>query len=182
MFLESADKCPHYNKVEPIWRAMLEADLIVFAYPVYVLRCPGHVKSLLDHLGVYWFAHRPNPVMFNKKAAIITQSAGAPNGAAQKDIKTSLEWMGVSKVERIGFSVGGSDWDEISEDKKKRIDARIRTFAGKYQGELHQKKSLKSKLYFEMCRKLQRDVLKKLDEEKPSADLQYWIDNGWVRK
>ena len=44
-FMKSETLCPHYKKVEPIWNAMLEADLIVFAYPVYVLRTPGHVKS-----------------------------------------------------------------------------------------------------------------------------------------
>ncbi|WP_207204781.1 NAD(P)H-dependent oxidoreductase [Miniphocaeibacter massiliensis] len=36
--------------VQPIWNKMLESDLIIFAYPVYVLRAPAQVKSLLDNL------------------------------------------------------------------------------------------------------------------------------------
>ena len=44
-FMKGESLCPHHKKVAPIWQAMLEADLIVFAYPVYVLRTPGHVKA-----------------------------------------------------------------------------------------------------------------------------------------
>lgn len=124
-FLESETRCPHSDKVQPIWQAMLEADLIVFAYPVYVLRTPGHVKSLLDHLGVHWFAHRPEPVMFRKKAAIITQSASAPNRGAQKDVVTSLQWLGVSEIRKIGFGIG-LGWDGVPETKRNEIKSKRR--------------------------------------------------------
>ena len=89
-FVLGEEYCPHYKQVVPVWAAMRAADLIVFAYPVYCLRTTGHVKNFLDHLGVHWFAPRPDPVMFDKTAVILTQSIGAPNGAAQKDVATSL--------------------------------------------------------------------------------------------
>ena len=97
-FLNGEKKCPHYSGANAIWSAVLDADLIVFAYPVYALRAPASIKSLLDHFCVHWLVHRPNPKIFEKTAVIITNSVGAPNGSAQKDVKTSLNWMGVSKI------------------------------------------------------------------------------------
>lgn len=183
-FTESENKCPHFDKVNPIWKAMVEADLIVFAYPVYVLRAPGQIKALLDHLGVHWFVHRPEPLMFNKSAVIITQSIGAPNKSAQKDVRTSLEWLGVSKIRMIGFSMmEGIIWNEISQDRRNKFDIKMRSFAKKFQNLKLEKKSLKSKLYFKISKKLQENTLKKLPVgENPPADLQYWIDNGWIIK
>lgn len=181
-FLESELNCPHSDSVLPIWEAMIEADLILFAYPVYVLRAPGHVKSLLDHLGVHWFPHRPDPRMFTKTAVIITQSIGAPNGAAQKDVKTSLEWLGVSKIEKIGFGMmEDTDWHKISDERKRKFELKIRKFTRRFKNIKPRTKSLKTRLYFQMCKKMQETVLKKLTPgEEPGTDLQYWIDNGWI--
>lgn len=41
----------------PVWNAVLAADLLVFAYPVYALRVPGQMKSLLDHFACHWMVH-----------------------------------------------------------------------------------------------------------------------------
>lgn len=182
-FLEDERLCPHYEKVRLIWQAMVEADLIVFAYPVYVLRTPGQVKALLDHFGVHWFAHRPEPALFDKTAVILTQSVGAPNRAAQNDVKTSMEWLGVSKVKRIGFGMmEGVLWDEISAERKKKMETKLRAFARRFQGTAPVKKSLKTKIYFFIGKKLQERVLKKLPaEQSRSVDLQYWMDKGWVK-
>lgn len=174
--------CPHYETVKPIWTAMTEADLIVFAYPVYCMRAPGHVKALLDHFGVHWFAHRPEPKMFSKTAAIITQSIGAPNGPAQKDVKTSLEWLGVASVKPIGFGMKeGVIWEDISEERRNHFESKIRSFARGFKDLRPQKRSLKSKIYFSLCKKIQKNLRGKLKEgEKPSTDLQYWMNQGWV--
>ncbi|HHT25150.1 MAG TPA: NAD(P)H-dependent oxidoreductase [Clostridiaceae bacterium] len=181
-FVKSETLCPHYQKVEPIWQAMLEADLIIFAYPVYVLRAPGHVKSLLDHLGVHWFAHRPDPRMFNKTAVIITQSIGAPNKEAQKDVKTCLNWLGVSRVKKIGFGMmEGVIWNEISEARRAKFERKIRKFARQFHDLTPANRSLKTKFIFQMCKMMQTLLSKKTPEgQELSPDLQHWIDNGWV--
>ncbi len=129
-FLKGENYCPHVEQVKPIGDAMRNADLIVFAYPVYVLRAPGQIKSLLDHFGVPWFAHRPDPTMFNKTVAIITQSIGAPNKDAPKDVRTSMEWLGVPTVKKIGFGLmEGVKWEEISEARRNKFESKIRNFA-----------------------------------------------------
>lgn len=183
-FMKSETLCPHYEKVDPIWQAMLDADLIVFAYPVYVLRAPGHVKSFLDHLGVHWCVHRPDARMFHKTAAIITQSIGAPNKSAQNDVKTSLHWLGVPRVERIGMGMmEGVVWNEISEARRAGFEEKMRKFARRFHNLQPANRSLKTKFYFQLGRMLQDALLKKTPEDqKPSADLQYWLDQKWVSR
>ena len=55
---------------------------------------PGQLKALLDHFGCHWIAHRPKKAMFTKTAIVLTQSIGAPNKAAQKDVTTCLNRKG----------------------------------------------------------------------------------------
>lgn len=183
-FMKNEQLCPHNEKVNPIWQAMVEADLIVFAYPIYVLRAPGHIKALLDHLGVHWCAHRPNPRMFNKTAAIITQSIGAPNGPAQKDVQTSLEWLGVPKIKRIGFGMmEGVVWDEISQARRLGFEKKMRAFARQFHHLKAPGNNLKTQFIFYMCRYMQKRVLEKTPQgQVPSVDVQHWIDQGWISR
>jgi multimeric flavodoxin WrbA len=179
-FNDSESRCPHAESVMPIWNAILEADLIVFATPVYVMHAPGQVKALLDHCGCHWMVHRPDPAMFLKHAAILTQSIGAPNGAAQKDIVTSFSWMGVSSIKRLGFGLmEGVIWDELSKERRDKIIAKTERFSKTFIGIMPARKSLKTRLLFSMTKKLHKDMLKK--EDTPSADNRYWIEHGWLK-
>ncbi|NLZ70029.1 MAG: NAD(P)H-dependent oxidoreductase [Clostridiaceae bacterium] len=178
-FMDSEDKCPHAGKVRPIWQAMLAVDLIVFAYPVYVMRAPGQVKTLLDHFGVHWMVHRPKREMFTKRAVIITQSIGAPNGAAQKDVRTSFHWLGVSSVRRLGFGLmEGVIWDELSEKRRRKLTTACRRCGEKYVAMRPARMNLSVRLMFAICRMLQKSVLKK---GVHSTDNRYWIEQGWIR-
>ena len=72
-FLTRQDLCKDAAKVQPIEKALLEADLLVFASPAYVFHTTGAMKALLDHFGYRWMPHRPAKEMFGKRAVIITQ-------------------------------------------------------------------------------------------------------------
>jgi NAD(P)H-dependent FMN reductase len=160
---------------------MMEADLIVFAVPVYVLRVPGQVKALLDHFGCHWFVHRPEPAMFSKHAAILTQSVGAPNGGAQNDIAVSLSWMGVSSIKRLGFGLmEGVIWDELSEKNRDKIIAKTKRFAKKFIGIKSAGKSLKIRFLFFVTKQIHKTILK--NEDTPGADSRYWIAQGWLKE
>jgi multimeric flavodoxin WrbA len=180
-FFENESRCPHQEYVTPIWNAMLESDLIVFAVPVYVMRVPGQVKALLDHLGCHWFPHRPEPAMFSKHAAILTQSVGAPNGGAQNDIATSLSWMGVSSIRRLGFGLmEGVIWDELSTEHRDKITEKTKKFAKKFIGIKPAGKSLKIRLMFFVTKQIHKTILK--NEDTPGADSKYWIAHGWLKE
>lgn len=139
------------------------------------------MKSFLDHLGVHWFAHRPDPVMFDKTAVIHTQSIGAPNGAAQKDVATSLQWLGISNIRKIGFGMmEGVVWDEISKERREKFEKKIRLFAARFQTVKSAKMSLKTKALFQMTKKMQSEQLNNTDPSMRSLDTQYWLDRGWI--
>lgn len=180
-FFKSERLCPHAEYTMPIWNAMLAADLLVFAYPVYVLRAPGQIKALLDHFACHWMAHRPDKRMFTKRAVILTQSIGAPNGSAQKDVVTSLSWMGVSNIKKLGFGLmEGVIWEELSLKRRKSIERKAKQLAKKYSAFKPAKRSIKVIALFTFCKLLHKKLVK--NEEVPSADNQHWINNGWIKK
>lgn len=171
-------KCPHASKVLPIWQAMKEADLLVVVYPVYVMRAPAQVKALLDHLAVHWFAHRPVIKMFDKRAVILTQSSVASNKAAQKDVKTCLNWLGVSFVKSLGLRlVESTDWEAISAELKAKLALTIECFASSLTFRGKPAMSLRVRLYFALTRLMQRRLKKKAID---SVDNRYWRAQGWI--
>ena len=181
-FLRGAEQCPHQSLVQPVWEAVLGADLLVFAYPVYALRAPAAIKSLLDHLCIRWLVHRPEEEMFQKTALIITNSVGAPNGSAQKDVKTSLNWMGVSRVYRCGMGMMGDIFVERMTTKHRQaIEAKMARLAAKVKAaEPRKHMSLKVSLLFRMA-KLQHRMAWR-SEAAPSLDSQHYIDHGWMKR
>ncbi|MDD4761017.1 MAG: hypothetical protein PHU66_09450 [Bacteroidaceae bacterium] len=43
--------------------------------------------------------------MFNKRAVILTNAIGVFNGGVQKDIATSLSWLGISDIKKLGIGL-----------------------------------------------------------------------------
>ena len=180
-FFKSEHLCPHSKFVEPIWDSILKSDLLVFSYPVYALRTTAQMKALLDHLCVHWMVHRPDEKMFDKKAVILTNAIGMINGGAQKDVKTSLTWLGVSDIKKMGIGLmEGVIWNEISDKRRNNIENKAKKLAKKYKKPFKTHKSLKVRLLFGIIKKMHGDFAKK--EEILSADNQYWVEKGWIKK
>lgn len=181
-FLHGEEKCPHFPQKSPIWNALLSADLLVFAYPVYALRAPASIKSLLDHLCVHWMVHRPEPAFFEKTAVIITNSVGAPNGAAQKDVKTSLNWMGLSRIYACGAPMMGDIFvDKMTEKHRQMLEKKMSRLADKV-NTIHpcRHMDLKVRLLFAMAKFQHKMVLK--TEKTPSLDNLHYIRHGWIKE
>lgn len=180
-FLRGEEKCPHISKKSPIWNALLEADLLVFAYPVYALRVPGSIKSLLDHLCVHWMVHRPEPAFFEKTAVIITNSVGAPNGSAQKDVKTSLTWMGLSRIYTCGAPMMGDILiDKMTPKHRQMLEQKMKCLANKVRNiHPYRHMSFKVRILFEMARMQHKMGLKA--EETPSLDNAHYLKYGWIK-
>lgn len=179
-FLRGEEKCPHFAAKVPIWDALLGADLLVFAYPVYALRAPASIKSLLDHLCVHWMVHRPEPAFFEKTAVIITNSVGAPNGAAQRDVKTSLNWMGLSRVYTCGAPMMGDIFvPQMTEKHRRMLERKMKRLADKVRDVRPRRPmSLKVRMLFGMAKLQHKMVLK--TEETPSLDNAHYIKHGWI--
>ena len=178
-FLKSEAECPHAQYVRPIWASMLASDMLVFASPVYALRTTAQMKSLLDHLCVHWMVHRPDEKMFSKRAVVLTNAIGVFNGGAQKDIATSLRWLGVSQTKKLGVGLlEGVVWDELSEKRRGIITRKVKTLAKKSNTIQHARKGIPVRFLFAALRMMHQNIGKK--EIPLSADNQYWKDRGWI--
>lgn len=181
-FLNGDETCPHFAKTKPIWEAILSSDLLVFAYPVYVLRAPASIKSLLDHLGVHWLVHRPEPEIFEKTAVIITNSVGSPNGSAQKDVITSLHWMGLSRIYTCGAPMMGDIFvDKLSTKHRRMLESKMKKLAAKVENiRPNRHMNMKVTLLFHMAKLQHKAVLKA--EETPGLDNIHYLKHGWIKQ
>ena len=174
-FSVAADKCPHFEKQQPILKAMDEADLIILTSPVYVYHVTAPMKNFLDHQGHRWMVHRPKPEMFHKQAVCISTAAGAGMKSTNKDMQDSLFFWGVPKVYKIGIAVRSVNWDTISPKIRQKIDQAVDKTAAKIlknNGKV--KPGIKTKGFFSVMRMLQS----KGGLSKPDAE--YWKAMGWT--
>jgi multimeric flavodoxin WrbA len=179
-FLKSEELCPHAAYVRPIWNSMLDADLLLFAYPVYALRTTAQMKALLDHLCVHWMVHRPDDRMFRKKAVVLTDAIGWVQGGAQRDVATSLKWLGVSHVKKLGMALMEDVfWTQLSDGRREAIIRRVQGLAARYKEGRPACKSIRVKTLFAITRMMHQGMARK--EEPLSADNQYWLDKGWIK-
>lgn len=166
--------CPHYQKLEPLAAAILEAELLILESPVYVYHATGQMMSFLDHFGTWWIVHRPRPEMAKKQAVVISTAAGGGMKSTAKDMADSLEMWGVRKVYRLGFGVQAVRPDDIPawilgriHKETDRVAGKIRKNAGKigFNG--------RAKTWF--C--LMRFAHKHFPPSEP--DYGYWEERGW---
>ena len=182
-FFNGFDKCPHYNYTSKIWESIKECDLIVFAYPSYAFQAPASIKSLLDHLCVFWMVHRPEKLLFNKKAVILTNSVGMAfqQKRAIQTVKYALSWMGVSYIySKPCGMMGDIIYSNIKDESLKLLENNSYKL---YKKVIKKKNTNKMKLSvrfkFFACKKLHYATLK--GDDKISLDNQHYIDNGWIK-
>ena len=133
-------------------------------------KCPHFSKT-----AIVWMTHRPEPAFFKKKAVIITNSIGAPNRAAQKDVATSLNWLGISLVSICGIPLMGDIFvDSMSEKHRRMIDEKMES----RNGGTHM--SVKVWMFFQMAKLQHKMVLN--SEEVPGLDSAHYLKHGWIRR
>lgn len=171
------DKCPHHAQVEPIVRAMDEADLIILASPVYVYHATAPMKNFLDHLAYRWGAHRPEGKMYKKQGVCISTAAGAGMKSTNKDMADSLDFWGLARVYKCGVAVAAIDWDGVSEKKKTQIDKALTKLAKKI-------KSREGKVTPSFKAKFNFSIMRMVQAKWPwnPIDVDYWKDKGWLGK
>ena len=175
-FLVGEDRCPHREKLQPITKALDDADVIILASPVYVYHATGAMKALLDHYGYRWMPHRPSEAMFGKQGVCICTAAGAGMKSTLKDMADSLSFWGVARVYRYGAAVAATDWEGVSEKRRGKIDAATSRIASKIVARNgHVTPSLRTKATFMVMRMMQRNGYNPLDVD-------YWKSKGWLER
>lgn len=173
-FIKSEEKCPHYNGLKNITDAMLEADLIILASPVYVFHTTGAMKSFLDHYGYMWMVHRPKEEMFKKQAVCISTAAGMGMKSTNKDMSHSLFFWGVPIRYKIGLAVFETRYSNISDKVKLRIDKKTTAIANKIKKRENKVKvTISTRAFFFGMHLLQRKGFNETDRN-------YWKNKGWT--
>lgn len=180
-FMKTETACPHYDKLKHITDAIMEADLLILASPVYVYHATAGMKNLLDHYGYLWMVHRPDERMFRKQAVCISTAAGAGMKHTIKDMNHSLFFWGVPKRYKIGLAVFSTRYSEISQKVRRKIDKATTKTANKINktNSIMMKNKvripLKTKGLFFIMHLAQRKGLNPADKE-------YWQSKGWTKK
>lgn len=175
-FMDSETKCPHYEKLSPITRAMDNADVIILSSPVYVFHVTGAMKAFLDHYGYRFMVHRPEEKMFTKQAVCISTAAGAGMKSTNKDMTDSTFFWGIGKTYTYGAAVRSTSWDSVDDKIKQNADKKLSVLAEKIrkkQGSV--RPSIKTKAVFTVMRIMQKRGFNE-------ADAKYWKEKGWTGK
>lgn len=175
-FMDSETKCPHYEKLSPITRAMDDADVIILSSPVYVFHVTGAMKAFLDHYGYRFMVHRPEEKMFTKQAVCISTAAGAGMKSTNKDMTDSTFFWGIGKTYTYGAAVRETSWDRVDEKIKQAADQKLSALAQKIRKKHGSvKPSMKTKVFFIAMRIMQKRGFNE-------ADAKYWKEKGWTGK
>lgn len=178
-FAKSELLCPHATETARIWNALQTADLIVFAYPVYVSGVPAQVKALLDHFACRHLVHRPDNSMFGKRAVLLTQSLRSSNKKAQKEVAGNLNWLGISDIKTVGFNLkDGYVWEALPAKCRGQIEKAAQKAGERYQFGKRVRTGIKVKMLFAIGKMSIQSGIKK--SGKLSADAVYWRSQGWV--
>jgi multimeric flavodoxin WrbA len=176
-FIKGEEFCPDQNYVTPIKNAFNNAELIIFASPVYVFHVTGQMKTLLDHFAFQFMSHRPNKLMFSKTALIVSIGAGGGMNTTIKDISVSLSWWGISRIFSFGFAIYAAKWDEVTKKNRLKIERKIKNISNKIKSKINKPKcGINTKILFNINRLVQKNL------EFSPCDKQHWEDNGWFGK
>ena len=159
------DKCPHFEKINPLIEKIKECDGIIISSPVYALNVSSLLKNFIDHTAYLY--HRPQ--FFTKKALVVVSTAGAGHKKVASYIDETLRHWGVNKVYKIALACGGKETLETS---------KIDKMANKFKNDVESNKLHSPKFgdvfYFNLWRSLA------LSDDSIEADAQFWESSGLV--
>lgn len=172
--IENDEMCPFYAEKKRIMQEVESSDLLIFTTPTYCMRASAPMKAFIDLTFTYWMPHKPRACMFSKKAVVITTAAGTGVKSAMKDVTNTLFYWGVPYIKEYGIAVQAMSWDQVSDQKKAKINADIIKLA-----KTIQKKNvhvgIKTKFMFGIMRMMQIK-----DWGSGESEKEYWKEQGWL--
>ena len=166
--------CPHYSALQPLADALLEADLIILASPVYVYHTTGQMMSFLDHFGTWWMVHRPRPEMCRKQAVVLCTAAGGGMKSTNRDMADSLEMWGIRRIYKLGLGVQAQHPQEIPPKIQQAIHRKTDGLAQKIQSQAGKTGcNSKGRFWFSLIRFAHKHG------PRSEPDFSYWEKQGW---
>ncbi|MFT9078293.1 flavodoxin family protein [Ethanoligenens sp.] len=175
--IEDETKCPYYKEKNVILREIEQSDLLVFTTPNYCMAPSAPMKAFMDLSFTYWLSHKPRECMFNKRAVVISSTAGMGAKQAIKPVARALFYWGVPWIKSYGISVQAMNWNGVLQKKKAKIEKDMKSFAKTLSKSTTPSVSIKTKLMFIMMANMQKSNLGSSPTEK-----KYWEEHGWLGK
>lgn len=173
--LKDAAKCPYWDKKQPFFKAMDEADLIILTSPNYCMMPSAAMKSFLDLFFTNWMSHKPLESMFSKKAVVICTAAGSGAAKSAKLIGGNLANWGIPQITIFGINVNAFNWEQTPPKKQAKILKFVNKTARILSKEKPARVTLKTKFLFWMFGGMQKANFGAAPEEK-----EYWQNKGWL--
>lgn len=170
--MKNLKKCPFYEEKMIIADAIKEADLLIFTSPNYCMLPSAPMKAFIDLFYQYWIPHRPQAEMFRKKAVVISTTAGMGANKVCSQLKRTLAYWGVPYIKKYSACVQASNWNDVSQNKKDKIDKDITKIANKIEKSKNGKPSPYIRFMFNMM------ALAKKNPNDPEAE--HWQKQGWL--
>lgn len=176
-FERGEDACPNAGYIQPIARAIEEADGLIIAAPIYVMQIPGALKAFLDHMAYRYLNHRPR--YFHQKAMIITTTAGAGNRNAHRYLKQNLSFWGITRITTLGITLQAASMDDMPAGRRQKaetlIDRKSREWIHSLTGSDPESRApFISVIMFHISRALMHMM------PENHADRTYWEQQGWM--
>jgi multimeric flavodoxin WrbA len=174
-FTKGELQCAHAEIVQPVVRAIEEADLVVMDSPCYVLGMTGQLKTFLDHMGYRWMPHRPHPQMFTKIGLAVSTAAGSGAKKVTQDLRRHFFYWGIPRSYGYAKNIRATNWETIPAKKKARIEKEVARLAAKILKRQEKvKPGLKTKVIFKVM-----GMMQKSNNWNPT-DREHWEKNGWL--
>ena len=172
--IEDVTACPYYEEKKAILDAIDAADVLIVTTPTYCLHVSAPLKSFFDLTFDLWMVHRPMESMFRKRGVIVSTSAGASTKRAMKDVQDALFYMGVPKIVKYGLAVQASNWQQVPDKIKAKIEKGTDAVAKKISAG-KPGVGIKTRFMFMMMGGMQ----KKGWNASPT-ETEYWKEKGWL--
>jgi multimeric flavodoxin WrbA len=180
-FIKGDEYCPHSKYTIPIINSILETDALIITSPVFVGQATGSIINLLDHCAYLFIIHRPDEKMFNKKAFIISTTAGSGTKAVINSMSRSLKGWGINRIYSTGIALFSPEWETIKNKRKIKLEQRIKNKSKHFYKEVISQKRYFPYIFSLMLFYIFRIAAKKYDQNT-SLDKRYWIEKGWFTK
>jgi len=169
-------KCPHFEYVEPIKDAILDADALIFTTPHHAgSTMSACMKNLLDHIDFFAMTVTPHEEIFRKKAFILTTGTGSTS--AIKPIKRGLKHWAINRVYSLGLRMFSNKWANMPEARRTRLEQAIRRAARKFYAAPIRRPYLSTVFMYY----LDRFIMNKYIGEG-NYPYEYWREKGFLAK
>jgi len=159
-------KCPLRDDVGDILQKMLEADVIMFASPVYINHISAQLKALLDRSSPFIHCQ----MLLGKYGAAFATSGGGPHVMVLDYLEDYMVSCGIQYVG--GVSGPMSEFDVLKE--------RARSLGTQIVEAVREGKKFPDQLAItEVRRRFFKDAISSRKEQW-AGEYKYWKDKGWL--